>query len=336
MIHPKRALRTATAAAIGVGILATSACTGDASASDAGADDVTTVGIGTQPWLGYGPWYIAEENGYFEDEGVDVELTSFMNDADMTAAFASGRIQMANSASHSVLQFIEQGLDVTIVLLLDASEQADAILTDGTITSVADLAGQSVAFEEGSVSNLLLGYALQQEGMSLDDITPVPMDPAEAATALLGGSVHVAVTYEPYISEARATSNSFEAIYYAAEKEGLISDVLVVDNDFLAAHPGAVQKVVDAWGPAIDYYESEPDAARAIIADSVGSDVESLDTAFDGVKFFSLEQNATELGGDYLTSVLPSVQDISAQIGLVEGGLDLDSIVDSSFVESAK
>ena len=335
MNHSYRARRTAAAAVIGVSLLAVTACAGGSTGGAGGDGEVSTVGMGIQPWLGYGPWYIAQENGYFEDEGVDVEITNFMNDADMSAAFASDRIQVANMASHSALQLVEQGLDITIVLLLDASLTADAILTDGGITDVADLAGQDVAFEEGSVSNLLLGYALQEAGLSLDDINPVPMDPSEAATALIGGSVPVAVTYEPYISEARSSSDAFEAIFTAAEKEGLISDVLAVDNDFLAENPDTVQQIVNAWGPSIDFYESDTEEARAIIAENVGSDVDALATAFDGVEFFSLEQNKTMLGGEYLESVLPTVQDIASQIGLIEGGTDLAELVDATFVENA-
>ncbi|PPG04464.1 ABC transporter substrate-binding protein [Pseudoclavibacter sp. RFBI5] len=334
MTTTKNALRTVGALALSAALLATTACTADSAASSEG--DAEAVGMGIQPWLGYGPWYIAQENGYFTDAGVEVEITNFMNDADMTAAFAADRIQVANVASHSALQFIEQGLDVSIVLLLDASLTADAILSDGSVTDVADLAGQQVAFEEGSVSNLLLGYALQENSLSLDDIEPVPMDPSEAATALIGGSVPVAVTYEPYISEARSSSPDITEIYTAAENAGLISDVLVVDNTYLAENGETVQGIVDAWGPSIDFYESDTDAARAIIAENIGSDVESLDSAFDGVQFFTLEENATELGGHYLETVLPSVDSVATDIGILTGGTDLPSVVDLTFVGGAE
>ncbi|MDF2045681.1 MULTISPECIES: ABC transporter substrate-binding protein [Microbacterium] len=314
--------------------VALAACSGPTSASSDGTSD-ETVGMAIQPWLGYGPWYIAQEKGYFRDQGVDVKITNFSNDADMSAAFASHRVQVANVASHSALKLKEQGLDISIVLLLDASLTADAILSDGGITKVADLAGQRVAFEEGSVSNLLLGYALDQSGLSLSDITPVPMDPSEAATALVGGSVPVAVTYEPYISEAQQASGALEKIFTAGEKPGLISDVLVVDNGYLKDHPDAVQKVVNAWGPAVSYYESNAADARSIIATNVGSDVEALTSAFDGVEFFPLDDNKTRLVGDYATSVLPTVQDIAMQIGLLKGDTDLAELIDSTFVENA-
>ncbi|MDP9828937.1 ABC transporter substrate-binding protein [Kineosporia succinea] len=327
-----RSRRAVGAVALAVALSVTTACSSGSSSSGDGSE---AVGMGIQPWLGYGPWYIAQDKGYFEDEGVDVTITNFASDADMTAAFAAGRIQVANAASHSALQFIEQGLDVSVVLLLDASKTADAVLTDDSISSVADLKGKKIAFEEGSVSNLLLGYALQENGLSLDDIEPVPMDPSEAATALIGKKVPVAVTYEPYISEA-SKAGSFKTLFTAAENEGLISDVLVVDNDYLKSNAADVQKIVNAWGPSVGFYESDTQAAREIIAKGIGSDAASLDTAFDGVEFFSLETNKTMLGGDYLNTVLPDVQDIASQIGLLKGGTDLKTAVDTSLVEAAK
>lgn len=330
-----RVIRTVAVAAVASVAVALSGCAAGGG-STGGSSDAPTVAMGTQPWLGYGPWYIAEEKGYFEDAGVDVTLTNFMTDADMSAAFAAGRIQMANAASHSALKLLEQDLDISIVLLLDASLTADAILADSSIETVADLEGTSIAFEEGSVSNLLLGYALQQNGMTLDDITPVPMGPSEAATALIGGSVPAAVTYEPYISEAESNSDAFTTLFTAAEKEGLISDVLVVDNTFLDENPDAVQAVVDAWGPSIDFYESDNEEARSIIAENVGSDVDALSSAFDGVKFFSLDDNATELGGTYLDSTLPTVQEIAAEIGIVDGDIDIPSVIDTAFVSGAE
>jgi NitT/TauT family transport system substrate-binding protein len=328
--------RAAAVASLAVAALGLTACSGGAAGSASaggsaeGGDSIT---MATQPWLGYGPWYIAQEKGYFEDEGVDVTITNFETDSDMNAAFASGRIDMANVASHTALKMIEAGMEVKIVLLEDASLTADAILGDSTITSVADLKGKKVAFEEGSVSNLLLGYALEQEGLSLDDIQPVPMAPADAGSALIAGQVPVAVTYEPYISEARSASDSFTPIYTAAENEGLISDVLVVSTDALENKKDAIQKVVDAWGPSIDFYESDTEEARGIIAENVGSAVEDLETAFDGVKFFGLDDNAEQLGGSYLESTLPSVEEVASKIGIVDGGADLSSIIDTSFVE---
>ncbi len=49
--------------------------------------------LAIQPWLGYGMWYIAKEKGFFKANGLeDVELVNFVEDKDMGAAIASGRL----------------------------------------------------------------------------------------------------------------------------------------------------------------------------------------------------------------------------------------------------
>lgn len=330
--------KAAAVAAIAMTTLAMSACGGTASESNssaAGTTDATSIRLGVQPWIGYAPWYIAAQEGYFTDAGVDVTLTNFDADADVNAALASGKLDAASIASHTAMQFQEAGVDVTVVLLLDASEGADAILAGGDISSITDLTGQKVAYEEGTTSDLLLNYALDANGMTIDDIERVPMDASSAGTALISGQVPVAVTYEPYITEALASDADLHKIYTAAEKEGLISDVLVVSNEFLEQNPDAIVALLTAWEDSIGYYQSDPDDAKAIIAEAVGSNVDDLITAFDGVKFFDLAGNVAQLGGEYVSSTLPAIQSAAITAQLLDGSGDLSTLVDASFVNEA-
>lgn len=307
------------------------ACSSDESDSADGATD--TITMATQPWLGYGPWYIAEEEGYFEDEGVDVTITNFEDDSQMTAALGSGDVDVANAASHSALQWLENGLPGYISLVLDTSLQADAILAGDGIDDISDLEGKSIAYEEGSVSNLLLDHALTEAGLTVDDIDSVPMAPAEAAVALQAGRVDAAVTYEPYITDTAGADSDITTLYTAAEEPGLISDVLFVSEQAMEEKPEAVQKVIDAWGPAIDYYNSDTEAAQEIIASNIGSDAEAMRTAFDGVEFYSVEDNSTMLGGEYKDEILPSVQESALNAGIVNDEQDIDGSIDTQFVD---
>lgn len=327
---PRRRLVTA-AAGLAIGALALTGCASGTGADAASGNESIT--MSTEPWLGYGPWHIAQDQGYFEEAGVDVELTNFETDADGAAALASGRVDIANLSTQEVLTLVESGMDLKILLVLDASLTADAVLTDASVGSVEDLAGKEVAFEEGSVSHLLLNDALSSAGLTMDDITPVPMPAAEAATALASGRVAAAVTYEPYISEASA-AGEFKTLYTAAENEGLISDVIVTTQDAYEAKPEQIQAVVDAWGPAVDFYNEDPEAGQQIIADAIGSAREDLVTAFEGVHFFTLDENADYLGGAYRDEILPLIAEAAVSAGIIERTPeDAGSLIDTSFVE---
>ncbi len=284
----------------------------------------TTVRIGTQPWIGYGPWWIAKEKGIFEKHGLTVELIDFLEDKEVNAAFASGQMDAANLATHTALKLYAVGLDLKILLLEDASYEADAVIAPSSVTTIADLKGKNVAYEEGTTSDLLINYALQQNGMSLADITPVFMPASDAGSTLIAGSVDVAVTYEPYISAALAENSDLKVLYSAAEYPGLISDVLAVRSDL---SPEIKGKLLQVWDEALAFYKSNPNEAKAIIAANVGSTPEELTTAFDGIQFYSVAENKDLFNGE-LPQTLTNVAEVSQSIGLFESAPNLSTILD--------
>ena len=168
----------------------------------------------------------------------DVEIVNFTTDADINAALAAGQLQAGNIATHTAMNFIAAGLPIKIVALLDVSKTADAIVSDGSVTDIKGLKGKQVAYEEGTTSDILLNYALAQNGMTIDDIVKVPMPAADAGAALIAGQVPVAVTYEPYLTLAMQQNPKVKMIYSAGREPGLISDVFVVREEFLDERRG--------------------------------------------------------------------------------------------------
>ena len=311
-------------------LLASSAA--PAIAAPAAADAPVKVRIGTQPWIGYGPWWIAKEKGLFEKYGLEAELIDFLEDKEVNAAFASGNMEAANLATHTAIKLFSVGVDLKLVLLEDVSTSADAILAGEEIKSIADLKGKQVAYEEGTTSDLLLNYALMQNDMTLDDINAVPMPASDAGTALMTGKVPAAVTYEPYISEALKENAKLKALYKAEERPGLISDVLVISGKFAKEQPEAAKALLKVWGEALDLYNKDNKAGQAIIAEAVGSAPEDLVTAFDGVEFYDLAANQKDLTGDFVDTI-KDVAEVSLAIGLFEEIPDLTKLVDASFLK---
>lgn len=300
----------------------------------ADAPEVSKVRIGTQPWIGYGPWWIAQDQGMFAQYGIEAELIDFVTDTEVNAAFASGNMDIANVATHTAIKLFANGVDLKVVLLEDVSTDADAILAPSAIATVADLAGKRVAYEEGSTSDLLLNYALAQNNMKLSDIIAVPMPAADAGAALIAGQVDAAVTYEPYISEAINQNSDLQALYTAAERPGLISDVLIARTPFAAENPDLMRNVLKVWGEAVDFLRANPEQGRAIIATAVGSTPEELRTAFEGVVFYDLSENVEYLAyqSDNAKAVFNDVQTVALAIGLIDAPVDLARMVDPNYL----
>lgn len=261
------------------------------------------VKIGVQPWLGYGPLWVAAEKGLFAAEGVEVELVNFNWDQDMTAGLASGNLHLVAAATNTTLVNINQGIPVVGVLVMDQAFEADAILAAPGIGTIAGLKGKSVAYERGATSDLLLNWALKANGMVLADVSPVPMGASEAGLALIAGRVDAAVTYEPYISAALKQGEGHEVIYTAAEKPGLISDLLVGNPDWVKANADDVAGVIRAWDAAVTFVRENPEDGGALIAAAVGAPMEEFTPAFAGVRLFDGAENLAILEGEFQATV---------------------------------
>lgn len=290
-----------------------------------------TIRMATEPWLGYGPWYVAEDNKLFEAEGIEnVDIKLFDSDAPLNAALLAGEVDVANIATHTALRFAAAGAPITIVLQLDNSLQADAIVAEEGIASVADLKGKTVAYEEGTTSDLLLNYALAQEGLSGDDITKSLGKAAEVGTTLLAGRVPAAVTYEPYISETLKKKAGFKVLAAADIKPGLISDVLVVRNDYLAEHPGQIAALVRTWQAAVDEYTTNTAGAQKSINAGIGYDPGP--EAYKGVEFIDTASN--DLTGGFAT-VVGDVLKAATAAGIITDPVDPATLLDGQFVAAA-
>jgi NitT/TauT family transport system substrate-binding protein len=293
-----------------------------------------TLKVGVEPWLGYGQMHVAAAHGLFAKRGLEkVELINFNEDKDINAGLASGQLDAATIATHTAMAMISAGLPVKIVMLLDQSMTADAVIASPDVKSIKDLKGKEVAFEEGTTSDILLHAALSKAGMQWSDIKPVPMPASSAGSALIAGRVSVAVTYEPYLTVAKQKNPKLNMLFSGKDQPGIVSDVLVVREDAIKNKPGQIQALVNSWGDAVVHYRANTAADRKLISKAVGANPEDLTTAFDGVEYYDLQQNIHELNGSFKENVFPMVLKAAIEAGLVQKPVDADSLIDSSFVK---
>lgn len=292
------------------------------------------VKLGTEPWIGYGPWWIAQKQGFFTKEGVTVQLVNFQQDADRNAALASDQTQFSNIDTGRTIQMVANNkLTLSLLLLLDDSEGADAMLSTKSIGSLTALRGQQIAYEQGTTSDLLLHYALRTAGIPFRAIHPVYIPAANAATALVAGHVAAAVTYEPYISNVVAAHGAnVHVLYSSAQAPGLIGDYLVSNRAFVQAHPDVVRRLLRAWNDAMTYWAGHRAAGTAIMAAGVGSTVTALQATLRGVKIYTVAQNRALLGSGELARRYRLVGETLASESVVKRPVAATTVLDLSYL----
>ncbi|ROO59488.1 NitT/TauT family transport system substrate-binding protein [Micromonospora sp. Llam0] len=328
---PTRALSAAVCAAT---LLVTAAgCGDDGSAAD--GDGSTTVRLGFSAWPGWFPWQVAQEQGLFEANGVDVELTYFDSYTDSLTALATGNLDANSQTLNDTLSSVSGGATQTVVLVNDNSTGNDQIIAAPGIDSVADLAGKRVAIEEGTVDHYLLLLALAEAGLSADDVEISPLLTDAAAAAFLAGQVDAVGAFAPFTTTALGREGS-RAIATSAEHPGAIPDHLVFDSAFVAAHPEQVQAVVDTWFDTLGWIADNPDEAVEIMAAQAGVSVEDYRTYDAGTTIFDLADNQAAFApGDTPANLdfqARSIAEFLVATGLVDEAPPLDGLLDGQFV----
>jgi len=287
---------TATATASSDSEAPAPATTGDgtepspaASAGSAPAASGVTLQVGYSAWPGWFPLAVADEQGIFEQAGVDVELTFFADYIASLDALVAGSIDVNTQTLNDTIFGVAAGSQQQIFLTNDNSTGNDAIICDGSITSVADLAGRSVAAEPGVVDHFLLLQGLAEEGLTEDDIDFQGLPTASAAAAFASGQFDCVGVFAPFTTQALAREGS-AVLFSSADFPGAISDHFVATAAAVEEHPTELQALVDAWYLTLDWIAANPEEATAIMAEAAGVTPEEYEAYAEGTTIFDAEQ----------------------------------------------
>ncbi|WP_258065414.1 ABC transporter substrate-binding protein [Rathayibacter sp. AY1B8] len=191
---------TAAFAAVGLALTGCSDSGGSDPGSDSGSGGLTPVTLQLQ-WVAqaqFAGYYAALDQGYYEDEGLDVTIAEGGGDIVPQDVLASGDADYAISWVPKVLGSIEQGAGITdVAQIFERSATTQISFKDKGITSPADLAGKSVgSWGYGNEWELFAG--MQKDGVSLDDISLVQQQ--FDMNGFLAGDIDAAqaMTYNEY------------------------------------------------------------------------------------------------------------------------------------------
>lgn len=259
-----------------------------------------TLKVGHSTWVGYGPFYIAQEKGFFKEEGVDVQFIIMEDTAIKIGAMFAGQIDVAASTSDEFPSYLKPGKSVRYFMSVDYSNGGDGIAAKKEIKTVADLKGKKVAFEQGTISQFFLNVVLKRAGLTQADIEAVNMTATDAGTAFAAQQVDAAVTWEPALSLA---VNSPNGSLLASSKElpGVIVDVLAVTDETAKTKKADLKAFARAWYRALDYLQKNPDESYAIMAKGIGGWIVNPDdfkAAATGIQYLDKDANAKLFGSN--------------------------------------
>jgi NitT/TauT family transport system substrate-binding protein len=270
------------AATAAVGALVLSGCSAGEPepASDSGSSGLTAVKLQLQ-WLTqaqFAGYYAAAAEGYYEDEGLDVEIIQGGGDIVPQDALANGDVDYAISWVPKVLGSIENGAEITnVAQIFERSATLQVSFADQDITSAADLAGKTIgSWGYGNEWELYAG--LNKAGVT-DEVTVVSQ--SFDMNALLSGDIDAAqaMTYNEYAQLLETenpetgelyTVDDFNVIDWNEEGTSMLQDAiwadagrLADDADYAETTVKFIKASIKGWAFARDNAQEAADQVTA-------------------------------------------------------------------------
>ncbi|MGC5222727.1 ABC transporter substrate-binding protein [Micromonospora sp. DT81.3] len=250
MTHSTRRL-VAAGALVVTGALVLAACSGGSGGSgdgdasgDAGSGDLTPVKLQLQ-WLPQGQfagYFAAQEQGFFEEEGLEVEIIPSGGDIVPQDALNNGDVDYAIAWVPKVLGSIEAGANVTeIAQIFQRSGTLQVSWADSGIDSVADFEGKKIG-SWGFGNEWEIFAAMAEEGLDSSTVEIITQD--FNMNAFLQGDIDAAqaMTYNEYAQLLEAvdpetgeqyTPDDFSVISYEETAGAMLQDAIWADTERL-------------------------------------------------------------------------------------------------------
>jgi NitT/TauT family transport system substrate-binding protein len=198
------------------------------------ADDVTLALNWNVPYSGWAGFYVAQDKGYYEAEGLNVEFLLVKGSNPANQAVAAGDAQLGVSTASSVLVAASQGLPLTAVSAYMQSNPEGVIARkDRDIEEITDFVGKRVGYNVANPTVYMFEAKLARAGVDKNDITWVTVQPEAMVPLLLSGDIDAAMGYWDW-----------EAI--TAEQQGQPVNVFVMSDDQVQIY-GAVISANTEW-----------------------------------------------------------------------------------------
>jgi NitT/TauT family transport system substrate-binding protein len=253
--------------------------------------------VGFNAWIGSIAFFVAQQKGFFKDEGLDVQTKSFSSPGDGLKPLLSGDLDAVLSTADSVLTVVDKAPgQLKIVYLTDTSSGADAILAKKDIKTIKEMKGRKVAATLGQCNQLLLSKALEKAGLAEKDINLVNMNPDDAGAAFAAGQLDVAVTWEPWITKV-AGEKKGHVIFSSKDTPNLILDVLAVNTKGAAKKAAETRAFLKALNRGYEFVLSHRDEAAVLAGKALEQKPEEVKPMLDKINLYGPQKNLELLAG---------------------------------------
>jgi NitT/TauT family transport system substrate-binding protein len=229
--------------------------------------------VGLLPVLDTLPFYIAQENGYFSDAGIEVEVVPVGSPIERDQLMQAGEIDAMLNEITSTALFNREGVQVQSLITAREARPDGPVFRilsapQSELTTPADLPGVPVGISENTVIEYTTDRMLEAEGLADDEIVgeSVPVI-TERFQLLLEGQIQAATLPDP-LAQAALQAGAHLVIDDSQYPEYSVS-VMTFSIDSIENNAEAVRRFVAAWSRGAEDLNADPNSYRALFLEKV-------------------------------------------------------------------
>ncbi|MFC1958802.1 ABC transporter substrate-binding protein [Chloroflexota bacterium] len=294
--------------------------------------------VAVLPYLSFATFYIAQEEGYFAEQGLEVEFTKFAGAAQAVPLLAQGSLDVAGSGpSASLINAIAQNIKLRIVAgrvstTSDCESVALMVRRDlyesGEVDTVAEIKGSKVAVTSvGSPADFLLTKILESADLTSDDVELIKMSPQVMIAAFENRAIAGALMASPHIQKIKALGYAVTLQSVNNLMPGFQQSFVLFGPSLLDDNPELGKKFMVAYLQGVrQYAQGKTNRNLEIIEKYIGLDEETLlQTCWD-----TIYPDGRIKVKDFL-----AFQDWAYDYGFVDKKVATEQLIDTRFIDYA-
>lgn len=230
---------------------------------------------------------VARANGYFNENGLELVVSSYSNGPTLMQSFLAGDLDFAYVGAPPAINARAKALNDSNshlpVIISSVNLEGSAIVTTADIASITDLNHTTIGTPgTGTIQDILLSNLILENNLV---VTKTTLSISSLPLAFSRGEIDGFIGWEPAPSIAVSQSNASVLL----TSHDLMPDhqccVLVVSNKYMAAHADVVSKVAQIHKTATTFINTNPNSAKSIAANYTQLSSSVIDTAFSHVSY---------------------------------------------------
>jgi ABC-type nitrate/sulfonate/bicarbonate transport system substrate-binding protein len=224
-----------------------------------------SVVVGTPPLELSALIYIAQDQNFFADNGLNVTIKNYDSGLNAVNGLIASEVDIAAGSEFVLVGKAFKNEKISAIGSINKYQSHYIIARkDKGIASLSDLKGKKIGIPLQTAAEFYLGRYLNLNGIRLDEITLVDQKPQQLTDSITKGDIDAVVIWEPY---ANTIKNNLEdnAVIWPAQSGQKAYWLIISNNDWIAHHPSTVQQFLSSLAQAEKYSVGHPTEAKAIV-----------------------------------------------------------------------